>query len=60
VAVVSGLRYDRQARRDALDLLLPRAGDQRRAWREAAAGHSPEHAELLSIARPMSTLEGVS
>jgi glutamate--cysteine ligase len=50
VAVVAGLLYRRKARRDALDLLLPRAGDQQRAWREAAAGYSPECAELLSIA----------
>ena len=50
VAVVAGLLCDRRARRDALDLLLPRAGDQRRAWSEVAAGHSPESAELLSIA----------
>jgi glutamate--cysteine ligase len=67
VAAVAGLLYDRRARRDALDLLLPRAGDQQRAWAEAAAGCSPESAELLSIARtapvagrPMSIMEGAS
>jgi glutamate--cysteine ligase len=67
VAVVAGLLYNQRARRDALDLLLPRAGDQQRAWTEAAAGHSPESAELLSIARTvpaaarlMSIMEGVS
>ena len=41
---------DARARRDALDLLLPRAGDQQRAWTEAAAGFSPEADALLSIA----------
>ena len=61
VAVVAGLLYDRRARREALDLLLPRAGDQRRAWTEAAAGHSPEGAELLSIIRTaLPVLDGVS
>jgi glutamate--cysteine ligase len=51
IATVATLLYDTQARHDALDLLLPRAGDQRRAWAEAAAGSSPEAAALLSIAR---------
>jgi glutamate--cysteine ligase len=51
VAVVAGLLYDERARRDALDLLLPRVEDQDRAWNEVAAGHSPECADLLSIAR---------
>jgi glutamate--cysteine ligase len=67
VAVVAGLLYDRRARRDALDLLLPRAADQQRAWSEVAAGHSPESADLLSIAgtAPVATgpepiLEGAS
>ena len=36
---------------DALDLLLPRAGDQQRAWTEAATGFSPEADALLSIAQ---------
>ena len=39
------------ARHDALDLLLPRAQDQHRAWAEAAAGYSPEAEALLAIAR---------
>jgi glutamate--cysteine ligase len=51
VATIAGLLYDRRARREALDLLLPRAGDQERAWSEVAAGYSPERDELLSIAR---------
>jgi len=49
VAAVAGLLYDTRARRDALDLLLPRAGDQERAWSEVAAGYSPQRDELLSI-----------
>jgi glutamate--cysteine ligase len=49
VATVATLLYDRQARRDALDLLLPRLGDQLCAWREAAHGNSPDSAALLSI-----------
>jgi glutamate--cysteine ligase len=51
IATVATLLYDQRARRAALDLLLPRAGDQWRAWSEAATGHSPEAAPLLSIAR---------
>jgi glutamate--cysteine ligase len=51
VATVAALLYDAQARRDALDLLLPRAGDEQRAWTEAAAGCSPEAGALLSIAQ---------
>ena len=50
VATVAGLLYDHRARRDALDLLLPRASDHERAWSETAAGYSPESAALLSIA----------
>jgi glutamate--cysteine ligase len=48
---IAALLYDARARHDALDLLLPRAGDQQRAWSEAAAGFSAESAALLSIAR---------
>ena len=51
VTTVATLLYDAQARRDALDLLLPRAGDQQRAWTEATTGFSPEAGALLSIAR---------
>jgi glutamate--cysteine ligase len=51
VATVAALLYDARARHDALDLLLPRAADQQRAWAEAATGFSPEAAALLSIAR---------
>ena len=50
VAAVAALLYDARARRDALDLLLPRAGDQQRAWAEAATGFSPEAGALLAIA----------
>jgi glutamate--cysteine ligase len=50
IAVVATLLYDARARHDALDLLLPRAGDQQRAWTEAATGFSPEADALLSIA----------
>ncbi len=58
VAVVAGLLYHQRARRDALDLLLPRAGDQQRAWGEVAAGYSPESADLLSIAGTVSAATG--
>jgi len=50
VATVATLLYSPQARRDALDLLLPRAGDLPHAWHEAAHGFSPDSAALLSIA----------
>ncbi len=50
VHTVSTLLSDPRARRDALDLLLPRAADQDRAWAEAAAGWSPEAEALLAIA----------
>jgi glutamate--cysteine ligase len=50
IATVAAFLYDPRARRDALDLLLPRAGDQQRAWTEAATGFSPEAGALLSIA----------
>ena len=42
MGVVASLLYDDRARHDALDLLLPRAQDQYRAWTEAATGYSPE------------------
>jgi glutamate--cysteine ligase len=51
VMTVASLLYDTRARRDALDLLLPRAGDQQRAWTEATTGFSPQAGDLLSIAR---------
>jgi glutamate--cysteine ligase len=60
VGLVAGLLYDRRARRDALDLLRPRAGEQQRAWSEVGAGYSPQSAELLSIARTVPVLEGAS
>lgn len=66
IGAVARLLYDARARRDALDLLLPRAADQARAWDEAAAGCSPQAAELLEIAgaapdrRPVSVLSGAS
>jgi glutamate--cysteine ligase len=49
ITTVATLLYHPRARRDALDLLLPRIGDQDRAWAEAAAGYSPETEPLLSI-----------
>jgi glutamate--cysteine ligase len=60
IGTVSRLLYDPRARRDALDLLLPRAGDQARAWDEAAVGHSPQAADLLEIASPTSVYSGWS
>jgi glutamate--cysteine ligase len=52
IGTVSRLLYDRRTRRDALDLLLPRADDQAQAWHEAAAGFSPQSADLIEIASP--------
>jgi hypothetical protein len=54
------LLYDPRARRDALDLLLPRAGDQARAWDEAAVGRSPQASDLLEIASASSVYSGWS
>ena len=51
VGVVASLLCDDRARHEALDLLLPRAQDQHRAWNETAAGYSPEAGALLAIAR---------
>lgn len=51
IHTVATLLYDDRARHDALDLLLPRAQDQHRAWTEAATGCSPEAEALLAIAR---------
>jgi glutamate--cysteine ligase len=59
VMTVTTLLYDARARREALDLLLPRAADQERAWHEAGAGCSPETQPLLAIAGT-SILGGVS
>ncbi|CRK57355.1 glutamate--cysteine ligase, GCS2 [Alloactinosynnema sp. L-07] len=56
VAAVVTLLTDARARRDALDLLLPRVADQWRAWSEAAAGYSPESAALLSIVHSRQTV----
>jgi glutamate--cysteine ligase len=49
VAAVARLLYNQQVRRDALDLLLPRADDQAGAWGETASGYSPQAEALLSI-----------
>jgi glutamate--cysteine ligase len=57
VATVATLLYDRRARRDALDLLLPRAGDHGRAWHDAAHGYAPDSAALLSIAAARPTVD---
>ena len=53
IGTVSRLLYDPRTRRDALDLLLPRAGEQAQAWHEAAAGFSPQAGDLLEIASPV-------
>ncbi|MFC7622313.1 glutamate-cysteine ligase family protein [Microlunatus sp. GCM10028923] len=50
VHTVSTLLGDPVARRHALALLLPRAGELDRAWAEAAAGRAPESEALLAIA----------
>jgi glutamate--cysteine ligase len=52
ITTIETLLNDERARQEALELLLPRAGDQQRAWNEAAAGWSPQTAELLAILRP--------
>ena len=52
ITTVATLLSDSRARRDALDLLLPRAADQDQAWAEAASGYSPQSAELLAIVKP--------
>jgi glutamate--cysteine ligase len=51
VSTVVALLTDPKARRDALDLLLPRLGDLDRAWQDSAAGRVPERAALMAIAR---------
>ncbi|HVK24419.1 MAG TPA: glutamate-cysteine ligase family protein [Actinokineospora sp.] len=58
VSTVATLLTDPRARRDALDLLLPRAADLDRAWGEAAAGYSPESARLLSIVHSRQIVRG--
>jgi glutamate--cysteine ligase len=60
IGTVSRLLYEPRARHAALDLLLPRAGDQARAWDEAVVGFSPQAAELLEIASPSSVHSGWS
>ncbi|MBM7784081.1 glutamate-cysteine ligase family protein [Tenggerimyces flavus] len=52
ITTVETLLYDAQARRAALDLLMPRVGDLQQAWNESAAGRSPQTADLLEIVRP--------
>jgi glutamate--cysteine ligase len=51
IATVAALLTDPVARREALDLLLPRWTDLASAWSAAAAGCSPDAADLLDIAR---------
>jgi glutamate--cysteine ligase len=60
IGTVGRLLYDRRARRDALDLLLPRIGDQARAWDEAALGWSPQAADLLEIAGTRTDVLGIA
>src|SRR5262249_51725491 len=50
IRTIAALMYDSRARRDALDLLLPRAGELARAWDDAAMGDSAQAADLLGIA----------
>lgn len=50
VSLLAALCFDPYARRDALDLLLPRIGDLPAAWDAAAAGLSPDADDLLAIA----------
>jgi glutamate--cysteine ligase len=52
IGTVSRLLYDRRARRDALDLLLPLAGEMSHAWDQAAVGICAQTADLLEIASP--------
>ncbi|HEY5882722.1 MAG TPA: hypothetical protein VIU11_27685 [Nakamurella sp.] len=40
-----------RARRDALDLLVPRVGDVDGAWGRAEIGECPDRAAVLAIAR---------
>lgn len=49
IAAVHTLLYDTDARRAALDMLLPRLGDESRLWAEAAEGRSADAADLLAI-----------
>ena len=49
VGTVDRLLNDPATRRAALELLRPRAGDLAAAWSAAAAGVSPEAAELLDL-----------
>jgi glutamate--cysteine ligase len=49
IRTVAGLLYDAPTRREALELLLPRADDQAQAWSEAANGFSPESGPLLAM-----------
>ena len=50
IATVAALLYDTRARHEALDLLLPQAGDFERAWTESAAGARADADALLAIA----------
>ena len=49
IRTVAALLYDAPTRREALELLLPRADDQAQAWSEAANGYSLESGPLLAI-----------
>jgi len=51
VAVVAALTLEPRARRDALDLLLPRVGDIDGAWGRAEIGECPDRGAVLAIAR---------
>ncbi|MFC0541559.1 glutamate-cysteine ligase family protein [Kutzneria chonburiensis] len=60
LVTVTTLLCNAEARRAALDLLLPRAADLDRAWHESAAGCSPETQPLLEIAGSAALAGGVS
>lgn len=49
IAAVHTLLCDPDVRRAALDLLLPRLGDESRLWAEAAEGRSADATDLLAI-----------
>jgi hypothetical protein len=45
------LLYDRRARAEALELLLPGLKNLKTAWQQAALGHARDAEALVSIAR---------
>jgi len=49
IGIVATLLQESTARREALELLRPRLGDEPRLWAEAAEGRSADAADLLAI-----------